>query len=154
VPGQRWEVLFPQDQIKTVLRWQTGEPELLQKPNQHPLTEAIASSIPGQLVGGGQSQALPGSQVVPNPANKEEFTGNPSSEDLFFSFQGRASLKLPLAVDHFSCWWSGAGCSSLCCGAGHHRARVVRALAGGHRPGGQGVTEQPDHARFPLVCAW
>lgn len=70
---------------------------------KHPLTAAFASSIPGQPAGRGQSQALAGSLVLPNPANKEEFTGKPSSEDLFFPFQGHASLKPPLAVDLFSC---------------------------------------------------
>lgn len=72
----------------------------------------VSSSVPGQPAGRGPSQALPSSQVVPNPANEKEFTGNPRPQDLFFPFQGRVSLKPPLAMDHSSHGQSGAPCGA------------------------------------------
>lgn len=66
---------------------------------------------PGLKHPGEQGRARP--SLLPNPANEEEFTGNPSADDLFFPCQGRASLKPPLAVDHFSRCQSGAGCCSV-----------------------------------------
>lgn len=101
---------------------------------------SFAQGVCQQLpwVGGGMS-ALPGSWVLPSPANKEEFTGNPSLEDLYFPFQGLASLKPSLVLDHFSCQWSGAGATGCPVGLGvpwgwYPHPRGAPSPSGGDQP--------------------
>lgn len=78
----------------------------------------------------------------------------PALKIYFFPFQGHASLKPPLAVDHFSCWQSSAGRCSLHRGAGHHHPKCALSPGWGSPVAwGESVKEGPDHVCFSLVRA-
>lgn len=117
-----------------------------------------AASLGGRR-GAGQSRALPGSRVLPNPANKEEFTGNPRSEDLFFSFSRTRILEASSGRGSFQA--PGERCRVLLAapwgrlppGTGHRHPEGDPSPGWDHRPRGQSIEELPEHVRFPPARA-